>query len=462
MQSSKWFRTVLSLCVSLAVVGCGGGITSTPLNSQLRVGTSFVIGTDAPLASVVSFRVTFTGLNVSDGTNTAALLSQPTDIEFARLNGLRTLIDMRTVNAGTYTSVTATLASPVISFLDTSTTPPSINTINGTLTSSSVTVQLPQPLVVDDNGLVGMFMDFRLASSLERDANGQLTGNVTPHIVFRPVQPGAPDAEIDELRGGVVSVNVAGNSFVMQGPHGRQLTVTTDANTLFEPGEDLSALNTNTIVEVSGSLQRGTLNLQATSVQIVSQERFLLAGLITDVRPAVGPADAMDLFVRTELPDIAGITPGRSIATITFNGNERFLIHHFRLPLSIFLFNRASLVPGQRVSAGGQLIATTTPPTLDTRRVTLHRQGLEGGWVPGSTIGNNKTGSFEFLAGGLTGVLFGQPVRVLTSDRTRFINFTSLSDLSGQNPIPLRIVGLVLQDTANNRPVVIAWAVAKM
>jgi hypothetical protein len=462
MHFSRFLRMLLAAAVAVGLASCSGSGVVNPPNATVRFGTSFVVGTDAPLASVVSFRVTFTSLNVTDGTNTAALITAPTDVEFARLNGLRTLIDMRPIAAGTYTSVTATLAAPVIGFLDGSTAPPSIGTMNGTLTTSTVTAQLAQPLVVADGDLVGLFMDFRLASSLERDSNGQLTGNVTPNIVFRVVPPDAPDAEIDELRGGVVSVNVAAGSFVMQGPHGRQLTVTTDANTIFEQGDELATLDTNSIVEVSGSLQRGSNNLRATAVQVVSRDRFLLAGLITDVRPATGPADAMDLFVRTELPDIAGINPGRSIATLDFDGNERFLIHHFRLPMAHFLFNRASLVPGQRVSAGGVLVTTSNPPTLDTRRVTLHRQGLEGGWVPGSTNGSGRTGSFEFRAAGLTGVLFGQPVRVFTSNFTHFRGLSGLGDLSGSNPIPLRVVGLVLKDPVSAEPVIIAWAVQKM
>jgi hypothetical protein len=462
MKIRRSFEAAVAILLAAALAACGGGAGTLNVQTQgVRVGTAFVVGTDAPLGSVLAFRITLTGLSVSDGTNTASLLSQPSDFEFARLNGLRALIDMRSVPAGTYNSLTATLASPVISFLDTSTTPPSVGTINGTLTRSSVAVQLNPPLTVADGDLIGLLMDFRLASSLERDATGQLTGNVTPNILFRVIPPNAPEAEIDELRGGVVSVNVAAGTFVMQGPHGRTLTVSTDANTIFETGEDLNSLTTSSVVEVSGSIQRGSLNLRATSVQIVSDDRFVLGGLITDARPASGAADFVDLLVRTELPDIAGVRPG-AIATLGFDGNERFMIHSFRMPLLHFLFNRAALLPGQRISAGGQLITSANPPSLDVRRVTLHRQGLEGGWVVGSTHGSGKNGSFNFRATGLTGMLFGQAVRVVTSDRTRFINLTDLGDLSGSNPIALRVVGLVLKEPVTGNPVIIAWAVERM
>jgi hypothetical protein len=463
MHSIKFTRGFLVLLLAAALSSCGGGV-STPFTPQAsKVGTSFIIGQDAPLGSVLSFQITLTGLTASDGTNTVSLITQSQDIEFAKLNGLRTLLDIKSVPAGSYTSITATISSPVIGYLDTSSAPPTVGTINGTLTQSSVTVQLNTPMVVTDSGLVGLHMDFRLGSSIQVDAAGQITGTVNPKIAFRAIPPDAPDAEIDELRGGVVSVNVAGGSFVMQGPLGRHLTVTTDSNTLFEVGESLNMFDTNTIVEVSGKLQRQTLTLLASSVQVVSTHRFLLGGLITDVRPASGRADQIDLLVRTELPDLANAQIGR-ISTLDFDGNEIFLIHHFRLPISFFLFNRASLMPGQRVSAGGLLVSTTNPPSLDVRRVTLHRQGIAGDWVIGSTnIINGNNGTFRLDARGLTGILFGTSARVATSDRTRFVNLPGgLADLSGASPLPIRVVGLVLQDPLNGQPIIIAWAVEKL
>ncbi|MCL4523748.1 MAG: DUF5666 domain-containing protein [Acidobacteria bacterium] len=463
MHSTKLTRGFLILLVAAALSSCGGSVSSPPPPQGVKTGTSFIIGQDAPLGSVLAFQITLTGLTASDGTNTVALISQPQTVEFAKLNGLRTLLAINSVAAGTYNSITATLRPPVIGYLDTSTAPPSVGTINGTLTQSTVTVQLNSPMVVTDSGLVGLHMDFRLGSSIQLDSGGQITGTVNPKIAFRAIPPDAAEAEIDELRGAVVSVNVAGGSFVMQGPLGRQLTVTTDANTLFEAGDSLSTFDTNTIVEVSGTLQRQSLNLLATSVQVISNDRFLLGGLVTDVRPATGPADHMDLLVRTEIPDLANAQIGR-ITTLNFDGNERFVIHHFRLPISLFLFNRQSLMPGQRVSAGGALITTTNPPTLDVRRVTLHRQGVAGDWVVGSTnIINGNNGSFRLDARGLTGILFGTSARVATSNFTRFINLPGgLADLSGATSMPIRVVGLVLQDPNNGQPIIIAWAVEKL
>ncbi len=461
MNRQRHLCLLLAFVAALSMLNCTGSSPPPPNSARPGFGNIFVVGTDAPLVSVLAFHVTFTGMTVSDGTNTASLLAAPVDIEFARLNGLRTLLTLNAVPAGTYSSVTITLAAPVISFLDTSTDPPTVGTLNGQLTRSSVTVPLRSPLIVNADDLVGLFVDFRLRDSLEVGPDGQLTGTVNPRIVIRAIPPEAPDAEIDELRGGVVSVNLAERSFLLQGPHGRTLKVLTDTQTQFEEGEGLETLNSNTIVEVSGVLERSTLALRASEVLVLSRDRFLLGGLLTDVRPAPGPAEQVDVLVRTELPDLAGARIGR-IATVGFDGNERFRIHHMRLPLGHLLFNRASLIEGQRISIGGALGTATAPPTLDARRVTLHPQGLEGIWLPSSTRAeNNLTGVFAFRVFGLTGLLFERPVRVFTSARTRFVNLSGLADLSGDQPIPLRIVGLVLLDHLTNEQVVLARQVLR-
>jgi len=462
---SKRVLVLLLAIAAVALASCGGGavnsITSPGSNSpgsSQSAGEVFVVGTDAPLASVLAFKITFTSLTVSDGTTTANLITSPQDVEFARLNGLRTLLSLQSIPAGNYTSVTATVSSPVIGFLDSTTTPPSVQSISGTLTQSSVTIPLTQPLVVTANGLVGIHLDFRLRDSIQVDAGGQITGMVAPRILMRAIPPDAPDAEIDELRGGVVSVDVANNSFVLQGPHGRNVTVVTDNQTDFEPGEGLNTLTTNSIVSVSGFLQRVTRTLRASEVMIVSQDRFLVGGLVTDVRPATGSATAVDLLVRTELPDLPAVQTGR-IATFPLNGNEQYMIHNLRLPITSLLFNDTTLIAGQRLAIGGALSGTT----LDARRVVLERQGLEGGWVPGSTnVQNGNNGSFALNANGLAGIIFSGPVHVITSDRTRFAGLNGLASLMGGNPIRIRVVGLVLHSQITNAPVVVAWAVESL
>jgi hypothetical protein len=464
MWNQKIFRALVTMALVGAMSGCSGQTSSSGVGgggSPQPMGNVFSLATDNPsLPQVVGFKINVTGLTLSDGITTANLLTAQQTVDFSRLNGLNTLLDLNAVPAGTYNKVNITLSSPVISFIDTAANPPVVNTINGNLLQSSVTVTLAQPLVLSQNDLVGLLIDLRIGDSLVIQ-NGQITGDVNPTFRIKAIAPDAPDASIDDLRAGVVSVNAAGGTFVIQGPRGRQFTVTTNNQTDFENGGSLNDLDTNTIVDVSGSLDRATLNIKADEVQIVSKERFVLGGLITDVRPSPGSANQMDVFVRTELPDLSGAPIGQ-IDTLNLTGNELYQIRYLRLPISVFLFNRSSLVRGQRVAVGGAL-SSSNPPVMTVKRVVLQWQGIEGGWVPGSTVvQTGNVGSFSLNGLSLAGTLFGGPVRVLTSNQTRFINLSGLSGLSGAQAIPLRVVGLVLLDHASGKPAIVAGKVEKL
>lgn len=453
MRWTRRLQGLVALALAAAMVACGGGTVAprTPVSSSTQ-GNIFILGTDAPVGSVVAFRITFTGLTVSDGTTTVPLITEPQEIEFARLNGLRTLLALEPAATGSYNRVTVTMASPVISFLDFSAAPPSVGSLNGTLVRSSVTVDLPNPLVVTENDLVGLFVDFRLRDSIEVDGAGQMTGNVDPHISIRALRHDAPDAEVDEIRGSVSNRNAQQSTFLLTGPRGRSITVVTDTLTEWSEGDSFATLTDDTVVLVSGRIERATLRLRASEVQVLSRGRFLVGGLITDVRPPDGRADAFDLFIRTEVPDLPEVEVG-GIGTFTLDDNEWFGIRHLRLPLQHFLFNRSAMVPGQRVSVGG----TLTAGAVDVRRVMLHIQGLDGMWIPGSThTGPASTGWFGFSAAGITGRLFDGPVRVYVSERTRWVNLSGLSDLAGTTALRLRVVGLVLKDPASGEQLVIA------
>jgi hypothetical protein len=449
---------VMAIFLAAGLVSCTGGSSftavSNPGGGQAAVA---IFGQDAPLASVVSFQITITGISASDGVNTTTLLSQAQTVEFARLTGLRTLLDLNSAPAGGYTSVTVTLMNPVISYLNvTKNVPTSITTIPGTLSSSSATVLLNPPLVLTSGDLNGLRLDFDLRQSLQVDVNGQITGTVVPTFDIRQVSPDSALAEIDDLPGGVVSTNPAGGSFVIQLPAGRMLTVQTNPSTVIDNGDDISSFNQSTIVEVSGVLNRITRNLDATEVSVLSQDHFIVGGLVTNVLPSSGPATQFDLFVRDELPALPNIQPD-SIATFGLTGSEKFLIYRLRLPITQLLFNDASMILGQRITAGGKLDTSAT-----IRRVVLHQQGVVGPSVPGSTViqsGNN--GSFKINEGGIVGLLLNVPLTVLTSDNTIFLGLNGLGGLSGTQPVPLRIAGLLLKDPNTGNPVFIANRVEK-
>ena len=118
MDSRTIFKSLPIVVTSLTaaaliVAGCTSGSTGSASTTQTsETGPAFVIATDAPASSVVSFSVpvSVSAMN-SSGTSVPLVSGMPT-IDFARFNGLQTLLDMNDVPAGTYTSVVNHAAAP--------------------------------------------------------------------------------------------------------------------------------------------------------------------------------------------------------------------------------------------------------------------------------------------------------------------------------------------------------------
>jgi Domain of unknown function (DUF4382) len=470
MKANKWLARGVFVAVVVAwLSGCGGGGASGPTTRVAESGSMFVNATDAPLPSVVSFQVDVTGMTVSDGVNPpVSVLNGTQTVDFARLNGLHTLLDLNTVPAGTYTSVTVTLANPQIGYLNVTnpqTTPPThpvVTTLNATsspavtLTQSAVTVNLASPIAVNSGDTIGLSFDFDLRDSIQVDSNGQITGAVNPTLKLKGVTPSDSDAYIDEFVAGVVSVNASGNSFVIQGPFGHQFTVNVNDQTEWEGDETIADLTTSSIVEISGTLDRTSKAFLADTVAIVSQDKSFAGGLITWVDPPTGTATDFDLYVRASLPSGTGFQTGQ-ISTIDLIGNEKYFLYWWHNKFTNLLFNSGLLVPGQHVSIGGPF----SNGAVTVKRVVLRHEGHSGTWVVGST--NVGAGTFQFNSNGLAGVLFDGPVTVYCTPFTVFRGgLTGLNDLTGTTALHLRVVGLVLKDPVSGQPVFVAQRVEEV
>ncbi len=458
---TKGMGVFLALAAAVALSSCGGGGTNstTPPVGQASI---YTVGTDAPLPSVVSCEVNVTGISLNNNGAAVSVLAQPAIVDFAQLSGLHQLLDLTAVPTGTYTSATITIASPVIGFIDTSVTPPVVNTINGTLTQSTVTVNFAQPVTVSNADLFGLRMEFDLRQSLQTDQNGQVTGAVNP--VFEVALLDAVDSQvsIDDFHGGVVGVT-GPNTFTIQGPHGRQWTVEAgDSTVLDDPTMPISSFTTTTIVEVSGTLDPVSHNIEASEIEVVSNNGFYLGGLFTSIRPSPGAATQADLYVRDELPAINGISDGQ-IETLDLNGSENYLIEHIHLPLTTLLFNNSELAAGQRVGIGGAISTANGATTLTVHRVVLKRQGQAGTWVPGSTVvQNNNAGTFQLNDNWTAGVLLPAPLTVMTANDTNFINLSGLSALQGTTALRIRVVGFIIVNQATGQPVMVARSVEQL
>ena len=464
MRNSKAMGVFLAIFAILSLSSCGGSNQLMDPQPTGQTAGVFSVVTDAPLPSVVSCEVTITGVTLNNGTTDVPVMTQtPQVIDFARLSGLHQLMDLDTVPTGTYYSATVTMSTVVIGYLDTSVTPPIVNTMNGTLTQSTSKATFKTPFVMNDNDLVGLRLEFDLRKSILTDSNGNFTGQVNPTFYMKLLAAGDSNVSIDDFHAGFVGAGDNG-TFTVQGPHGRQWTVQTDSNTAWDdPSLSVSSFTTNTILDISGQLDRVTKNIDASEVEVVSNDGFVLAGLLTYVNPpSPQPATEADLYVRYELPDIVGLDPGQ-IEALTLNGSEQYRIANIKNPLTTLLFNNTLMAAGQRVDIGGKVTTSNGVDTLTPHRVVLRRQGQAGDWIVGSTmIQSGNAGSFQIDDKWTAGILLPSPLTILTTNDTRFINLSGLSALSGSSTVPLRVVGFILMDSQLNQPVMVARSVEEL
>ncbi len=460
MRKLKATGVFVVVLAAFFLASCGGstGVAPDP-SDQASV---FTIGTDAPLQGVVSCLITVTGVTLNNGTTNVSVLSTPQVVDFAQLSGLHQLLDLNSVPTGTYTSATVTLATPVIGFIDTTQTPPAVSTINGTLSQTSVTVNFANPFVLNDADLVGLRMEFDLRQSLATDGSGNITGAVNPMFHMQLLAADDSNVSIDCFLAGVVGVT-NDTTFVVQGPKGRHWTVQTDASTaLDDPSEPINSFTTSTIVEVSGQLDPVTHDIDASEVEVVSNDNFFIGGLFTSIRPPSGAATQADVYIRSVLPDINGVQDGQ-IQTLSLDGSEKYKIANIANPITSLLFNNSALAAGQSVGIGGMLTTSNGVSTLTVHRVVLRRQGQGGAWVPGSTVvQSGNAGSFQLTDQWTAGILLPSPLTVLTGNGTNFINLSGLSALTGTQAIQLRVVGFILMNPSTSAPVMVARSVEQV
>jgi len=437
------------------VTGCTSGMvsnTTTPPN--VVTGQTFVVGTDAPLASVTSFAVQVQSINAIDASGkSVSLLSGTPTVDFARFNGLQTLLDLNDVPADTYNSVTITLGAGTIGYLDTTASEPVIKTEAAAFTTNSVNINLKKPLVVASGGSpVGLRVDFNLQKSIAVDSSGNITGSVTPTFNVNAVANSDDGGHIDTFVAGVVSVNTGGQSFVVQGPHGEQFTIDVNGSTEWDGNDTIADLTTSSIVEVAGTLDKADQTLDADEVAILSQNGFYAAGQVTYVQPTSGPATSFDLYVRGLLPASTGLTLGQ-IATVNLTGNEKYSIYWMHNPFTEFLFNSSAMVAGQHVSIGGPASGAADPTNVTTKRVVLRDWGFNGTIVAGSQKQSSAT--FQMQVKGFAGVLIPETITVYLGNRCDFrYGFGAFGDLADATNV--RVVGLLLKNPSTGQVVLIA------
>ena len=443
-------RTLAILCtlaLTALTLACGGGTSTTGGGSASSQGQVFITGEDAPLPSVVSFNITINSITLQNSSSTVTALSTPTRVDFGRLVGLRSLLGFNTIPAGKYTSATFTLANPVISYVDMTQNPPALTQLNGTLTTSTVTVAFPQAMVVDSNGLGGLHIDFDLRKSLETDGNGQITGTVNPTIDIMAVSASQEEGQITDFTGNVLSTNASGNNFTMQGPYGFQEVIDVSSSTKFNNGYSVATIPSNAIVSVEGVVQDDG-SILAQDVEVITTDKAFISGRVLQVNPTTGPVQTVTLFVGEEI-NTNGVIPVDSVQTINLSGITQYDVCFFDNWFTNILFNNSNLVVGQRIFIGGTVNSGTFTPSM----VSLRRQGTIGTVVANSVnVVSGDIGDFELSNNGLLEFSANGPFTVQTGDLTLFLNVDGLSGLESAGTANVLARGLVLKDQTTGLP----------
>ena len=456
----KFFAFAVMLGVSLIGVGCGSKSTSPGSNSNSQNGSVFVTGEDAPASAVVGFNVTIDSLTLNNSTSTVSAISSPEAVDFARLMGLRTLLAFNTIAPGTYTSVTFTFENtnpvPAISYVDMTTNPPSVKTLQGSFSQTTVTVPFPAaaPLVVSGNRLAGLHIDFDVEDSLATNA-GQITGVINPVINVAAVSASDEVGEITDFTGNVVSTS--SSSFQMQGPYGMPRTIDVDSNTQYNAPNSLGTLTANAIVSVIGTIQADG-SILAKYVELITTDNAFVSGRILAVNPTSGPVTSVTMWVGEELGTSA-VIPVDSVATIDLSSVTTYDICFFDNWFTQQVFSSSSLVVGQRIFIGGTVSGGVFTPDM----VSLRRQGVFGALVSGSVTVTGNTGSnqgyFQMQNDALMSYSAGGPFTVYTGDGTFFENINGLSGLASAGTPNLVARGLVFKSSVTGKPIVVAGRV---
>ncbi|MFZ2084442.1 MAG: DUF4382 domain-containing protein [Candidatus Sulfotelmatobacter sp.] len=457
----RFLGITLLLALSMLGASCGAGSNSstTPSSQSPAV---FVTGEDAPLASVVGFDVTINSITLNGNNGSPQVLSAATTVDFARLLGLRSPLAFSAVPADTYNSATFSLSNPVISYVDMSTTPPTMSTINGqfspttgSATQTTVKVNFPSPMVVGTNGLAGLRMEFDIRQSVAVDGNGQVTGMVNPTIYANAVKASDSNGQVTDLVGGLVSVNAAANSFVIQGPYGRQLTIDVNSSTQFNSGWNINDLATPAFIGVQGSFQADG-SLMASNVEVITTSQAFLSGRVLAVNPTSGPVQQITLWVGETSADL--VSDVDTIQTIDVSAVTQYDMCFFDNLFTNALFNNSTVIVGQRIFIGGSYSSNVFTPQV----ISLRFQGVYGTLTQGSVnIVSGNVGSFQLQNNALIGYsLGGGPLTVGTGNGTLFINTTGLSALQSSGSTPLVAGGLLFVNPTTNTPVMAAAVVA--
>src|SRR5258708_2672985 len=345
MNSWRYVPMRRNFLFALAVVSCVLlGSCSGSMNQHLAPGNgvpmSLTIGDTPPNGvGVLFFEVMITGVSLqpSDAMKPAvSALTTPVEVEFGHLQTDTAFLSLANVAPDTYQSMTLTFGSATMTIVNHSGAPigscadnsvceltPSFNPTTAAVTST------PFPITISANSVVGVRLDFNVASSVQTDLSINPTVTVK-HLTQRMEDEDDREMEeLDEVDGQVTAVGT--NQFTLMNERsGQAFTITVDSATVFEDFDrsgctaspaDFTCVKTGQVLNVDLSAN-GMGAMLAKRVEFEEDaNRQALKGTIT----SVDSATQFHMVVFNEEPTVSGVSEG-SLVAVTINPNAVFQV----------------------------------------------------------------------------------------------------------------------------------------
>ncbi len=457
------------LTVTLAawiVSGCSGG-SSNPPPPPVSRGALFTFIGDAPSCNVLAFRPTITKFTLtlqSSGVEVPVIRATPSvaptiKVNLASLRDFSTIFNLASLPVGTYDAATITLSVPQLAVFNPTVSPP-IELLPAKLTTSAPKVSFQPALQITKGMVSALRLDFDLLQSIQVDALGQVTGNVTPTVHVIPFS--APQSqgfgEMDGIEGFVQRVDTfsANPKFIgdvqvqLLSGTGLSILINLTSTTQLVGAAALNQVPTGSFVEVNGYVDmNGNVVANAIDVQdreIVEQNKLAFIGIVTSAaKDANGNVTQFDLYVGETEPDESFSVPLDSVVSVNVSSSTGFQFSSPATNLPNLPVDATALTVGQEVVVHGTFTKPPAPPppapppltTVAADKVFLNLQTVQGNFSSLlQTSPDDKTGAFQLAA--CSSIFQGTPILVITDSQTAFVNVSGLSALTSQRILLVR------------------------
>jgi len=395
---SRIFATASLASAIVLVSGCGGGGASSggqQNSAAFTAGT--LIATSTGNDQLTSYRVAMNSVTLTNKAGKSVpLFTIPEIAEFIHMNGApEPFVTGLVIPQDTYVSATANVTSAYGVCLGTVSGGILIAELgSGYITSSAVTVNLPQPLVISGNN-IGLVLDLQAAKSanlVSCTENSTGSVNITPTfnlsataIASSPTN--ASNGRFSGLRGLITSLDTAGQGFTVTAGDGPVWPVKTNGSTTFQGVSGFAQLVNGIPVDMDVNVQSdgSLIATRVAAYDVPASDLTLLTGPLTYANAQYYVLDQAETAAQGSL-QTSFMDNALTYQNATFQVSSQ-LTNLSLLPFTAD-FSAATMVNGQNVWVDSYTQQVVYPTYIAASTVTLAPQTINGTISSVTTSGN--------------------------------------------------------------------------